>query len=456
MKALIVGGGLAGIIAAKAIKSNNPEAQITIIEKSKELGGLLKGKFYQEESLYFDFGTHIFQETGIAEIDNWLLKSVPSDELIHFDIGFGDISGSIFNGAVQQNSHFPDIRLLPDYKILHADITSHLKSSSFDTEIDRLKPVNDFGRRRFGVKYFSLVLKPILEQMYKANVEDLATFALLLPGLTRVIMDDLPEWTRDSENENYRNLISVPDQRKLPAKYRHRRRSFYSKSNGSRDFINGLEQRLSSEGVSIQTSSSISKIDLEKGILESEMLNGEIYSYDYDNIIFATGAIGASHLLGVDLAPFNFDRPLPHSIVNIQLQNSSESDLCYLYSLDNEFDFYRLTNYKAITGREDDKRITIEVLGKEKLEAGDVKLILSKLREIEFISTDHYDFVDIMNLGYGFPSPTVRNMHALSSLADHISKLLPSNAILGGVGSSSGLFFQNEIVVDMYNKVKSL
>ena len=110
MNIIIIGAGLTGLIAAKTCKLKFPNSSITILEKANKVGGILCGNFYHEENLYFDYGTHIYQETGNPELDALLLDSIPKEELIHYEIGKGDICGSYFAGNLQNNSHFPDLR----------------------------------------------------------------------------------------------------------------------------------------------------------------------------------------------------------------------------------------------------------------------------------------------------------------------------------------------------------
>ena len=104
MKYLVVGGGLSGLVAAHAILDSNLSGNITIIEKSSSLGGLLAGKMYPKQNLYFDIGTHIFQETGQSEIDKFLLNAVTPKDLIHFPVGKGDLAGVVVKGKLQNNS----------------------------------------------------------------------------------------------------------------------------------------------------------------------------------------------------------------------------------------------------------------------------------------------------------------------------------------------------------------
>ena len=80
------------------------------------------------------------------------------------------------------------------------------------------------------------------------------------------------------------------------------------------------------------------------------------------SIVIATGVIGASFLLNFDIDDFPLDKPLSHSIINMELQNVTNSDLCYFYGFDQSSDWYRITNYKGFS-KDNDRRISIELLG---------------------------------------------------------------------------------------------
>ena len=102
MKYVIVGGGITGLLSAKIIRDRHPKAKITVLEKENFLGGLLSGIKYKENDLYFDTGTHIFQETGNAIIDDILKSSIGADYLIHYPVGKGDIAGLFINGNLRK------------------------------------------------------------------------------------------------------------------------------------------------------------------------------------------------------------------------------------------------------------------------------------------------------------------------------------------------------------------
>tara|TARA_B100001094_G_C18191500_1_gene807572 strand:- start:1363 stop:2745 length:1383 start_codon:yes stop_codon:yes gene_type:complete len=454
MNFLVIGGGVAGLLSAHRLRVDYPDASITLIERDHQLGGLLAGVDYGK-GRYFDLGTHVFQETGNPDIDEFLFSIVPPEELIHFDVGQGDLAGSFFSGHLQTNTHFTDLRhWVGDTDEMVASLRSHFAGIKDFPSLDRCASLLDVANLRFGKAYASQVIAPMLEHVFGRSAETLSGFALLLLGLTRVVVDDFPDWLAQSKDEKYRSLFGVPDQRLLPQEYRNSKRSFYSRKRGSFAFVEGITKFLESSGVHFKLGTSIVNLDLETASLHLENSMGQFETIkNLDGIVLATGVIGVAKLLGLDLASFGFDRPMPHDLIHLELKEPVDSDLCYFYGLDSKSDFFRITNYRALTNLADDCRLTIEVLGQKQLNPEVlVPSLTNQLQALGFLSNEEFTFSRLQHLPAGFPVPTVRNMKALESLGIHLENLLYPHTRIAGIGARPGLFFQNEIMKDVFER----
>jgi oxygen-dependent protoporphyrinogen oxidase len=448
MKFVVVGAGISGLLLASKLRAKYPDGDITVIDKAPECGGLLAGKYYPDANLYFDLGTHIPRETGDAEIDALMLSVIEPHNLIHYARGQGDYAGAVYNGQLQVNSHFPDIR----GGIEHDEISQALKDhiAANDTAYS---PVRDCalleeGNRKFGEVYTRSALQEILPSIYQRPAEDLAWFAAELPGLSRVITDDQTQWVQNAQDDRYRAIIGFPEQRELPQAYTAEKRSFYGQKNGSRALIDGLCDHLIKHGVKIVLSAKIEHCDLEASSLVYEDAQGARVSLGFDRLIIATGIIGAAHILNIPMQDFGFDRPMSHRLINIVADQKINTDLFYFYGLDRDCDFYRVTHYGGILNDFNDKRLTIEVLG-ERAENDEelLDLIVSQLNDIGFLLSESLSFSDVIKLPSGFPAPTVKNLRAMNDLREEIDRRTnKGNMIVTGVGSARGLFFQNEII----------
>lgn len=457
MKAVVIGGGLAGLVAARALRAARPNAGITLVERNDSLGGLLGGVQYEAGGHYFDLGTHIFRETGDATLDEFLLGAVRREDLLHYPVGAGDLAGSVFAGRLQSNSHFPDVRDgAVEPRVVEA-LREHIAHGGPVRALDRMDSLEKAATSRFGGAFAEAVVGPALSKAFGRPAADLAGFALLLPGWTRVVLDDQEVWETAIADERYRALVAVPEQRELPQRLHHGRRSFYSRRHGSRDFIDGLAANLRGEGVDILCGTTILSLDPVRRSIAFIDPEGRERALTADLIIIATGVIGAAHLLGVDLRARGFDAPMPHWVVNVVLENPCLSDLCYLYGMDVDCDWYRVTNYRALTGDPNDRRVTIEVVAQPEVAptTGPARLV-RQLREVGLLTSEGIEFSDARRLSTGFPSPSVRNMQALASLSSEITAGLPPGVMLGGIGATAGLFFQNEVVADLYRRVTAL
>jgi len=454
MKATIIGGGISGLIAAYTLLDKYKDASITIFEGDLSAGGLLRGTQYEGCGLYFDNGTHIFQETGISEIDQTIMNAIPEKSLIHFPVGQGDLAGSAYGGRLQSNTHFLDLR----EDIVNLDVVTELRENSMKSSklpaIDRCRPLKETAIERFGSRFTNNVLSPIMSHLYRLPIEELSTFAMLLPGLTRVVIDDVTDWSSRIKSDRYRSLIAVPDQRSLPKAMHHGRRSYYSRRLGTRLFIDGLVEGLINRGVKVLCRYKVTRLQCSPQQIEVIDSSGNKGSIDSDLIIITTGVSSAARLLGMDARGRTAGSSMPYYLLNILLKEECESDLCYIYGLDHTCDWYRITNYKAITGIKDDRRLTIEIIGRplpgrEKT----LKHIMHQLRSLGLVRSEEIEFSDIIQLRSGFPIPSNKNIEYLVSLGKRVCSNLPPNIIVGGIGSGEALFFQNELMISLHRHI---
>jgi hypothetical protein len=117
---------------------------------------------------------------------------------------------------------------------------------------------------------------------------------------------------------------------------------------------------------------------------------------------------------------------------------------------------FRITNYAAFSGRSNDKRVTVEVIGAESLsdqlllKTVELELVRSQLIEKDSIE----DSICLSN-SYGYPIPTVETFNQFNLDDLELREHEQSGLVTCGLGVSGGLFFQNEILLDLISKVRS-
>lgn len=450
MNLVVVGGGISGLVAAGRLREALPQADICLLERAPELGGLLAGQRYPEHGLTFDKGTHIFQELGVPELDRFFMDAVDPADLLTYPQDVGDVSGIVFQGQLQNHTHFPDLRPQPAWARVVAAVRQHTRKVDPAHPIDRTASLVAEATRRFGEDYARDVLLPRLAHTYGRPEQELAAFSMVLPGLTRVVIDDHDDWLRNNKEAGYRAIVGIPDQHRLPAELRHGRRSYYARRHGSRGIVDAVAKRLRAQGVALHTGASITALNPLASTLDWTDAQGTPHHMAYSGVVLSTGAIGSAALLKLPMAGRDFDAPMSHHLLHFQLARPNESRLCYFYALDPECGWYRTTNYSAFSGDPHDRRITVEVLGRPLPDAAGAQAVLADLHRVGFLASPDGELIDALTLPNGFPTPTTRSLQALSTLGDDVRAVLPHNIMLGGIGARPGLFFQNEVVLDMH------
>ena len=447
----IIGGGINGIISALYIKKMKPDYEVIIHESSNLLGGVLNGYNYPEKKIYFDKGTHIFQEFGNSVIDDIVSKQIRNGNLFYFPIGEGDYFGSIQNSKLNVKSHYIDIT--KDKECL-LNVRKHInKLNSPVNKIDFNLNLSEELEKRFGY-YFAKKYESVFANIFKVPCNQLSAICLSFVGANRIILDDFENWITNSESPIYRSLSGVPNQFKLPKKYKHDRKSYYFKANGTKSFLEALVKEIDESGVKILLNSKVSLIDQAKKKIISNC-NGSTKLYDYDKLLISSGIISANKLLGIN-HPINLTPPINSMYIHLELEDITLNELFYFYNFDSEVNFYRVTNYRAFSSDKNDKRITIECLNCEKNHENHILEILNKLKSIGFIKDVNYKHLFVEYEQYGFPTLSVENIKSLNILNKNLNKHISKDLKISGLGTGDFNFFQTEIVNHSISQIKLL
>jgi protoporphyrinogen oxidase len=447
----IIGGGINGIISALYAKKIKPDYEVIIHESSNLLGGALNGHNYPEKKLYFDKGTHIFQEYGNSIIDDIVRKQIGNGNLFYFPIGEGDTVGSVQNSKLNLKSHYIDIR--NDIVCLF-EVRKHINSlKSPLNKIDRNINLSGELEKRFGY-YFAKKYKSVFANIFKVPCDQLSAICLSFVGANRIVLDDFEHWITNSENSIYRSLSGVPNQLELPKKYKHNRKSYYFKRNGTNSLVQALVKELEVSEVKILLNSKVSSIDqVKKQIISNH--NDSIKLYDYDKLLISSGVISANKLLGINQS-INLIPPINSKYIHLELEDITLNELFYFYNFDSEVNFYRVTNYRAFSSNKNDKRITIECLKCEKNSEDHIIDILNNLKKIGFIKDISYKHLFVEYEQYGFPTLSVKNIKRMKKLNKNLNTYISKDLKISGIGTADFNFFQPEIVNHSISQVELL
>ena len=447
----IIGGGINGIISALYIKKGYNDLEVYLHESLSELGGKLLGFDYEEDQLYYDKGTHIFQESGNLFLDQLILEAIPKQDLIFYSQGKGDIVGSIQNNILQTESHFINLLNSPgDTKMVKRHIASLDKSLK---SIDVFTSVSDELVKRFGV-HFRDNYERIFSSLFKHSPNELSAICHSFIGSTRIVLDDFPKWVEHSQSSIYRSVVGVPNQLKLPQKYGHNRKSFYPKEKGTKSLILGLIRLLEKYNIKIIKNSKVQTIRINEKKINS-LVNNQLISFDYDKVLITSGVISASKILdsstSIKLTP-----PMKTTFFNVELDHKTLMDIFYFYNFDSEENFYRVTNYRAFSNKTSDKRITIECFKLEDNADKQLNNILEYLKSLGFIKNASFKNVNIENDPYGFPVLSLSNLKKIKELEIKLKSKISDDLKVSGLGTGEFNFFQTEIILDSINKINKM
>ncbi|OZA42173.1 MAG: hypothetical protein B7X83_00085 [Polynucleobacter sp. 17-46-58] len=454
---VVVGGGIAGLLAALLLAEQGGR-KVVIIERENQVGGLLRSFDYGEYGV-FDCGMHNMYETGIAPLDELLFSLLPKDEWQILEGCSRDLAGVVFNGIVQHNSPFPDLRSLPrqQWESCVLDFFRQLEAQDSRNYDDAWEDVST----RFGPA-IAEVIDAALRKQFGKSAHELVPFSTRLTTLSRVVMFSEEPFANLMESSTMRDRLAWPEQRTLPAKWESGRKSYYPRKYGMYRVIDAFRARLQASGVEILTGAQVQSFDIAGGRVKAlvvEQGSGK-REIALGRIIWTSGLPAVAQLLNLDLSSYCFDPPRKTVVVNLLLnQRPSMGDLYYLYCYETGCHTFRITNFTGYcegAPRAGGWPVAVELLLDAPLpDAESIKrLVLDELKMFKVISSDdNVIFSAVELLATGFPMPSIKNFKALSDIRAKIAGVKLANLTLLGILSEENVFFQRDVLAQTWSKV---
>ena len=456
---VIVGGGIAGLLSAYlyALKSDDI---IHVVEQSDRVGGLLKCFDYGEFGK-FDYGAHNILESGIEELDALLWGLLEEDEWTVSSAINGQkraLTGTYYNGKLQEGSPFIDLRTVPNIDELTIDFLSNLEKNS---EVNFSTAYN-YAESIFGQKITNEHINPIFKSLYGKDAKEMDYMAMFLTPLTRVglfdinIMNDLLSTKLLSRN------LAYPNQKTLPSQYFGTKKTHYPKNYGIYRVIEKLEEKLYEHGVKIHLNSTIDNVKLEDNRVVEVMLSDEKIS-EIKTMLWSAGLGSLKPLLNLKTKDIQFEKPPRTAITNILIDKKlTISDMCYIYNYDDNFQTFRIDNYSSYcenSQRDGFYPISVEMLIKDETQNAEEirEIALKELEEFGVLEEKtKIGFSKTEILEYGFPLLSKNNIEIFDNTRKAIESLNVKNLTLVGVLANKDLFFESDIKKDLYYKIKEL
>ena len=461
-KYLIIGSGLTGLMVARFIrkyKDNN--AEIIIIEKDDQIGGLFSSKKYDHG--YFDYGMHVYYDSCVAEIDDLVYEALPESEWHIMSDNKKDVAGIYVNEKLQITTPYVDLRNFPDNK--KVSFIGDLFLSTAKTEKSQKDNAYEEMEKHFGKVITDEVFVSIFEKLYDRHLSKLSDLALRLTAVDRVALFDSSSMQDLMKSELIRSKICYPDQLNLPPFRTNNQRALYPKKYGMIRMIDGLKKILLDEGVVFHISAFVKELILNNYKIAELTIEKRTKEIKFDNItevIWTAGIVPLSMILGNQHLDLSFEPSPPSYFMNFLFNKPLNMDkLHYFYCFDKGYRSFRITNYYNYCENALSKRgcpACIEFWLKPGDDTNENSLIKRALHELnEFgVIDDTYKVLFVKaERSVGFPIPSVRNAESLGEIRQRIRDRRISNLISAGVMSEKNLFFISDILKDAYNKIIS-
>lgn len=448
---VVLGGGLAGIIAGLNSRQKKPSKRVIVMEGSAELGGALAGSHCF--GLNFDLGTHIPQETGISRIDEWFERAIGHARLQRMSSSEGDRAGTLFGRHLYSATSYPD--LLAWNPELAGLVSSHIISncsaeSRNYTKNIRHESVRIIAENWFGSDGAQQLIFPLLQNWF-GDLNLLSGFALEFTNLTRLRVVNETEWERHAKSNWFRERIAFPDQRALPSQYQHNRRSIYPKGGSSASFVAGLKSLAESAGIEFQLNAHINSINPRTRCVDFSV-GQRHHQIVFEQLISTLGPVTTLKLLGDDSLPA-MQRVAPW-IVHHLVERPIQSDVCYAYVNDFKSPVFRVTNYGAFAGHVDDCRLTTELLVSSDINGATVVRESEEfLMTSELLGRNRLLRSAAAPKSVGFPSPQVKTFELFDTASKRVARFEDENLIVSGIGAEGTAFFQNEILTHLDSRI---
>lgn len=347
-RVVVVGGGIAGLLAARVRAGAGDE--VTLVEREAVPGGLLRS-VANDSGDWFDFGTHFAHETGVAALDAVLFEEVRADAWRRFD---WLEAGAFFAGRLGAHA-FADLRhLAPDE---HARAVVELLVG--EPPVDLPATLEDQLLPAYGPTITDRLFRPALKKLFGVELGELVPDAHKLFGLARLIALTPYATAELKRSPHYAEKLNLHTAGESPSPHKAR----YPLVGGVGQWVEGMTAGIVRRGATLACGRGVRRLErVGRRVVAVELDDG--MRLPCDELIWTaplalalraggvTLASGPPTLRTVSLHHFTFDRPPP-------------TGLHYFTCYDERYATFRVTLYsnvqpvRAAAGRHS---LTVEVL----------------------------------------------------------------------------------------------
>ncbi|WP_296644993.1 NAD(P)-binding protein [Roseinatronobacter sp.] len=333
---IILGSGFRGLAAAFFLSSKG--ANVVVLEKAPQFGGVLSGKIW--EGFHLDYGCHLF-DNNRKDITDFYLEMVEDDD---FFVDTPVQYSSVLNGRVTHGLAIPDLSLLPKPLVSQAllelleMVTSNSAKSSQTTLFEVL--VNRFGDTA------SQLLAPSIEKVYGNPSKDLCRSALNQGLFKRVklLPDDIGNLLKIMPPLDER--IAVKADSNLNSPYPNSSpkfgRNFYPAKHGMSGFVRRAVDVLKSRGVSFFSSTGDMELEFRDKNINVKCQN--IGHFSCDNIVSTLSPSDTETQILASRRLCDKICPIPMTLLYFKVNSHDISSVTYSHNFDIESIAFRISN----------------------------------------------------------------------------------------------------------------
>ena len=462
---VVVGGGLPGLFSALLISEKHPEAQVHLIERDRKLGGLY-GSFDDAQGGCFDHGMHLIYESCVEDVDRQLRETMNDADWLFLEGNRKDIAGVYFNGGLQEDSPYIDLRSLPPEVRDKCIAGLFLSMAEENPRARDCSSALDFFLRRFGPAIANDVIAPILQKLWRIDGRQLDPMASRVVLMDRVRLYDSDVVVDLMKSERIRSRIAFPNQMDLPLTYRSRQRGLYPRKFGMSRVIGAIEAKLAARGVRVHLNADISEVVIEDGAVRAVHLKAGGAAMAIEDVRLLHWSIplfGLAPKLGLRAPTGKFDPPHVQAYVYFLLKRPPKmGSLYYFYCFDAGFHTYRVTNYAGYCpdARRTDGSypVCVELHFDATVKLGGADLAglaakeLAQFGVLGQAADIAYAKAEISKAG--FPVLTLNNSRMIGELRDHVEGRKIRNLITAGQAPERGIFFLHDVLEHSYNAIQ--
>lgn len=427
--AVIVGGGLAGIVAAKVLASSG--YSVKIIEAGNKIGGLISSK--KIKNFYFDHGPHKIQETDNKKLNKFFFSNIEK-----YFYSYKSLPQNHFiNNKWCNSSSFADLRTFKHkiFNKIFQEILLKKKNKSKIKKNEEKQCYYDYGKT-----LTSYLISPLMKKYTGSSLGNLEANKRNLFNLSRFLIADKNTTIKLKRNKFLDGIIGHNSYNEGLSG----RRNFYPKRGGIEELINFFLKNNSKNKIKFYLKKNIIKMNLKKNKISELILNnGETVSADLfvwtGNIKFLNNLLFIKNLNKLKKKIFwNFF----HFISSKKLDNK----VFYSYNYDKKNPIYRITYYDNFQKIKKTKnyRNTVEVVLPQKKNKNFFKNITLNLKKMGLIKKNtKIKLLDQYSIPYN-----------ISQEKDKISKKIKKLKNLLIFGQAANKFSKEEIIKDIYEKLK--